>query len=196
MKLLVGVLALTLSAPAAAEPRADPDAVAPAEDARARASYARGRSLAARGRYQEALAEFSTGYTSSARPQFLFNMAECSRALGDVSHARQNYQRYLDEAPRGPLATIARRRIEALPGAMPPAPMPAPADAVPDSTEPSGRGAIELVVMPRREDASPSAWRSPWPWVGAGVAVLAGSVAVYALSRDGGGCGGGCVDLR
>lgn len=194
MTLAAGVLTLALlgSTATANELRSRDGS---ADDARARASYARGKALAAKGRFDEALAEFSTGYSSSRRPQFLFNMGECARALGDVSHARQHYAHYLLDAPTGPLATIARRRIEALPAALPPAPMPAPADVV-DDTPPSSRGAVDVVVVPPREDDARSTWKSPWPWVGAGVAVIAGSVAVYALSRDGGGCGAGCVDLR
>jgi hypothetical protein len=102
------VLALLPARPAVADDKLDADA---------KLAFERGQTLYKDGRYAEARAEFSAGYELSHRAQFLFNMAECSRLNSEPTLARQQYERYLSEAPGGDLATLARQRLAALPPA-------------------------------------------------------------------------------
>jgi tetratricopeptide (TPR) repeat protein len=67
---------------------------------RARTHFEAGRALYQLGNYTEALREFAAGYELAPRPQFLLNLGQCYRKLGDLGHARAMYQRYLDDAPR------------------------------------------------------------------------------------------------
>ena len=61
----------------------------PAADRAAREHNDRGKQLVDRRAFADAFDEFSAGYDASGRPQFLFNMAECQRALGKP-HARES----------------------------------------------------------------------------------------------------------
>lgn len=99
-------------------------------DADAKLAYERGAALYKAHHYADARAAFSSGYQLSGRAEFMFNMAECSRLGNDPSVAREQYERYLKEAPAGPLAELARKRLAALP--------PAPSTAVePDAPPPA-----------------------------------------------------------
>lgn len=66
---------------------------------RARTHFEAGRALYQLGSYVEARREFAAGYELAPRPQFLLNLGQCDRKLGDLTTARQNYQRYLHDAP-------------------------------------------------------------------------------------------------
>jgi hypothetical protein len=80
----------------------------------AKQSYERGRQLAGESKYTQAYDAFSAGYDASHRPVFLFNMAECARALDDAPRARNLYQQFLAVSPTGDLASTARTRLAAL----------------------------------------------------------------------------------
>ncbi len=91
---------------------ANPSAKADAEsDARAR--FEAGQAHVDARRFEEAYAEFEAGYAASPRPLFLFNMAECARFAGRATDARRDYERYLTADPNGPMASAARRELEA-----------------------------------------------------------------------------------
>lgn len=85
------VLVLALSARAEAE---SAEAVA-----LARTHFDAGRALYKLGHYTEAIREFSAGYELLPRPQFLLNLGQCYRKLDDFEHARELYQKFLDQAP-------------------------------------------------------------------------------------------------
>jgi tetratricopeptide (TPR) repeat protein len=80
---------------AAAEPTAE-------QVKEARAHYERGKALYTLGQYAEAIREFSAGYLAAPRPQFLLNLGQCHRKLGELGRAREMYQKFLDEAPGAP----------------------------------------------------------------------------------------------
>ena len=96
----------------------------------AKQSFERGRQLAGEAKWTQAFDAFSAGYDASHRSVFLFNMAECARALDDAPRARGLYQQYLTASPTGDLAETARARLAAMPGPVTPAttttPPPAP----------------------------------------------------------------------
>jgi tetratricopeptide (TPR) repeat protein len=190
---------------------------ASAADKEAKASYGRGRKLSAEGHYAEALAAFSHGYELSHLPAFLFNMGECARALGDLERARDYYERFLAAESRGASADLARQRLAELPPApvappvitestpvvpvVPPPPVTEPGPRPPDLTvKPPAQIAASPALVPteaaQKEHAAP-VWKSPWLWVGVGVAIIAGSVAIYAATQgDRDVCPAGCVDAR
>lgn len=89
-------------------------------DADAKLAYERGAALYKARHYAEARTAFSSGYQLSGRAEFMFNMAECSRLGNEPTVAREQYERYLKEAPTGPLAELARKRLAALPPAVEP----------------------------------------------------------------------------
>jgi len=86
---------------------ADPDA--------ARAHFDRGQELVHAGDYRQAREEFSQSFELSAHPAFLFNMAECSRMLGETATARAQYERYIALELDLKLRAMAQQRLASLP---------------------------------------------------------------------------------
>jgi len=90
----VTVLALTLALVGVANmARADDKTV------RARAHSEAGRALYSIGDYDAALREFVIGYQLVPKPQFLVNLGQTYRKLGQIDKAREMYGKYLTEAP-------------------------------------------------------------------------------------------------
>jgi tetratricopeptide (TPR) repeat protein len=85
-----------------------------AAEASGRAHFQRGQRLSARGDYAAAYREFEAGYAATARPLFLFNMAEAARASGDAVKARTSYLAFLRADPGNALAATARARLAEL----------------------------------------------------------------------------------
>ena len=159
----------------------------------AKTLYAQGQTLFAAGHYREAREHFLAGFELSHKPAFVFNAAECARLLGDRDAARADYERYLQLEPDGKQATLARERLAALapppappPVSAPPPPAPAPPIAAPAvvaahvTSEPTVTGTTALAVA---RPAADSGHKVLWIGVGAGVALVAGAVAVYAATR-------------
>jgi tetratricopeptide (TPR) repeat protein len=65
----------------------------------ARQHFELGRALFKQGRYQQALKEFESGYQMVPKPQFLLNMGQAHRHLGEFDEAARMYERFLAEAP-------------------------------------------------------------------------------------------------
>jgi tetratricopeptide (TPR) repeat protein len=179
----------------------------PTSDQLAKDHYARAKELVAKKQYAAAYDEFSVGYDLSDRPQFLFNMAECKRLLGDAPHARQLYQSYLQATPQGDLADLARTRLAEL--GPPPAPVVAPAPPPPPAPPPTVAPAPKAVdlqlhaeppppAMPPLVDhpASPPLWHRTSFWMGVGAAVVVGTAVIYAATRGPSCTSPTCVDLR
>jgi tetratricopeptide (TPR) repeat protein len=64
---------------------------------RAKTHFVAGRALYELGNYPEAIREFSAGHRLAPRPQFLLNLGQCYRKLGDLEQARAMYRRFLGE---------------------------------------------------------------------------------------------------
>jgi tetratricopeptide (TPR) repeat protein len=74
--------------------RADDEAIA-----KAKACFERGRAAYEQARYDEAVREFRDGYALSPRPLFLVNLGQAYRQLGRLDEAREEYRRFLEQAP-------------------------------------------------------------------------------------------------
>lgn len=168
-------------------------------DAATRARFERGLALFEQAEYADARAEFAAGYGLSGLPLFLFNMAECARLAGDEAAARSDYLRYLEAEPEGEYALLARQRLKELgadaPRAREPAPrVPTPAEAARQVTPPVEPDTVEVTTTKRPREGW---WSRRWPIVTAvGVAVVGGTVAAYAFTRNDGCDGCTVVDLR
>jgi hypothetical protein len=211
---LTFLLTLTLlwSPTAGAQPQTETTGQPDATE-RARQHFENGQRLVDEGRFANAYTEFERGYELSGRPLFLFNMGECARQMGDDERARRAYERYLEQDPGGQLAATAQQRLAALPRGQPPSrgptsgpaataepppaaapkpPLTPPAQEAPPPTPP-GLVGLDQPPVPK----GPPVWKRWELWAGVGAAVVAGSVVVYATTREGSaGCGAGCIDLR
>jgi tetratricopeptide (TPR) repeat protein len=155
------------------------------------------------GRYREAARAYQRGYRLSHRPGFLINIAHCQVRLGRLDLAREQYRRFLTEAPDAPHAARVARALADIEAQL--APPPAASPASPEPTEPAEVAAVGLAEPPplplgardrlHQPSAAEQALRAPapvpgtstrrwvWPAVGVAAAVVAGTVAVFA-ARD------------
>jgi tetratricopeptide (TPR) repeat protein len=156
------------------------------------------------GRYREAARAYQRGYRLSHRPGFLINIAHCQVRLGRLDLAREQYRRFLTEAPEAPHAARVARALADIEAQLAPPPAATPASPEPtESPEVAAVGRAEPPPLPlgardrlHQPSAAEQALRaltpapvpvtSPrrWVWPAVGVAaVVAGMVAVFA-ARD------------
>ena len=171
----------------------------------AQRAYAEGKRLYDVGEYAKALAEFKRAYLNYEEASFLYNMAQCHRALGDKKEAIRAYKSYLRNSPNAALAADVRRIVGELeaaleqernaseasaraaasppPGTLPPAheitvsPAAAPAtvSATPATT-------LEVAATPPAKHARKTWW--VWPVVGVVVAGAAVGIAVGVTQKQ------------
>jgi tetratricopeptide (TPR) repeat protein len=129
---------IALVAALASPARADDDS-----DTRARAHYEIGLGLYRLGDYRAALREFAAGYELVPKAGFLINLGQTYRKLGDLSHARDMYKKFLAEVPASDPARAQAEQvlldIEAQLRAQPPPreePTPPPPPPPPTVSEP------------------------------------------------------------
>jgi tetratricopeptide (TPR) repeat protein len=84
--------------------------------AEARRHYKQGTTYYNLNHFKEALAEYEAAYLAAAAPEFLFNIAQCHRKLGNRQEALAFYRSYLRNAPRAPNRAEVERRIAELEG--------------------------------------------------------------------------------
>ncbi len=173
MTTLLAVLACTLvlgSAPIA-NAQDEPEAAAEV----AKKHFFRGEKLFALGRFGDALAAYEAAFEAQPLPEFLFNIGQCYRNLGNYRSAMFSFRKYLKLRPEAAnrdavLALIRKLEAElaeansatAVPTADPPAP---PAATARSSSKPI--------------------YRQWWFWTGiAAVAVGTGAVVVWETQSD------------
>jgi tetratricopeptide (TPR) repeat protein len=81
-------------------------------------AYAEGKRLYDVGDYAKALEQFKLAYLNYEDPSFLFNMAQCHRALGDKQEAIRAYKSYLRNSPDAANAGDVRRIVAELESAV------------------------------------------------------------------------------
>lgn len=149
----------------------------------AKRHFERGQKLYTLTKFREALDEYQQAFDARPIPDFLFNIGQCYRNLGDYDAAIFSYKKYVAAAPDAPnraqveqliVDLQARkdqedaRRLGLQPAPPPPAaPAPAAAPAPPPPDRP-------IYVR----------W---WFWTGVGVVAAGAGVATYELTRPGSG---------
>ncbi|MCC6751441.1 MAG: tetratricopeptide repeat protein [Deltaproteobacteria bacterium] len=199
--LLVPLLAiLALATSVQGQARAD-------SAARARRHHQEGVSFFQAGRLREALEAFKAGYALSSRPEFLLNLAQCHRALGQPKEAISHLETFLRKAPAHPLRRAVEQTLAQLrqatgssEGESAPPAKPGPSERAPVEPAPSRQPVVKTPTAPRLAQPSPTPLTHPpvapapprrrstaWKWiVGFGGAVLvvgAGVTAVYFGTR-------------
>jgi tetratricopeptide (TPR) repeat protein len=182
--------------------------------AEARRQFIIGERLFRAGRYREAARAYQRGYRLSRRPGFLINIAHCQVRLGRPELAREQYRRFLAEAPDAPhAAQVARALAEIDARLAPPAQTLAtsaspPAKAAPSPATATAAALVAVVEPPPlpltardqlhqptaaeqalRLQAPPPAPRSSgprwlWPVVGVAAAALVTGTVAVLAGRD------------
>ena len=80
----------------------------------AKQAYTEGKRHYDLGEYDAALAAFKTAYLNYEEPVFLFNIAQCYRALGDRPEAVRSYRAFLRNWPKAPNREQVERIIAEL----------------------------------------------------------------------------------
>ena len=143
----------------------------------ARRHFERGEKLYALTRFSEALDEYQKAFDAKPIPDFLFNIGQCYRNLGDYDAAIFSYRKYLTLAPEAP----NRAQVEQLIGEL---------SAQKDQSDTRRLGlARRRAAEPPPRDAAPAdrpIYTRWWFWTGALVLGAAGGVAVYEVTRPSG----------
>lgn len=168
-----------------------------ADQAQARIHFEKGKTLFEVDEYRKAIEEFKAAHIEKADPAFLYNIGECYRRLGEVQEALVFYRRFLSLAPANdPSRRIVESRIADLKAVadepratrVEPAAEPATSESsVHLAAAPTPPEAPTLVAEPG-PPADGSAGSKPfyargWFIAAVGVALVAGAVGIWALSR-------------
>lgn len=161
--------------------------VAAADDAGMKAAkrhFERGQQLYALTKFREALDEYQQAYEARPIPDFLFNIGQCYRNLGDYDSAIFSYKQYLAAAPAAPHRAQVEQLIDDLQArkdqedarrlALQPRPPPAAPAAPPTSPAPA-------------PPPDPPLYTRWWFWTGVGAIAAGTGVATYELTRPGSG---------
>jgi tetratricopeptide (TPR) repeat protein len=125
----------------------------------AKAHFRAGDALYQVGRYSEAAREFTLGYELAPRPQFLLNLGQAYRRMGDLPRAALEFERYLNATPASdPRRAEVQQMIDEL-HAAPPPPEPSPSP----SPEPPAVSFHVGEVMPLLVPRALAAAQSPSP---------------------------------
>jgi len=151
--------------------------VASAEDAAMRSAkrhYERGQKLFALQKFDEALDQFQQAFDAKPIPDFLFNIGQCHRNLGDYEAAVFSFKRFLKLDPD----TANREQVEEL---------------ITELEEKMARDDARKRRLGKGGGASSSSasstpvYKKWWFWTGVVVVGAAGGVGIYAATSGGDG---------
>lgn len=179
-----------------------------ADQAQARLHFERGKTYFEVDDYRKAIEEFKAAHVEKADPAFLYNIAECYRHLGETREALVFYRRFLSLSPANDRTrpTVERRiaELQALPDptvtaqAEPPpesdrvsAIAPPRSASLPPPLPPTAStapAATTLITEPGasdgNDDRAKPVYTRGWFIAAVGLAVVAGAVGIWALSRS------------
>jgi tetratricopeptide (TPR) repeat protein len=149
----------------------------------AKRHFERGEKLYALTKFSDALDEYQKAFDAKPIPDFLFNIGQCYRNLGDYDSAIFSYQKYLKLAPDAP----NRERVEQLISDL---------EAKRDQTDTERLG-LQRKQKPEREPPEPPGpfgeqapdrpvYKKWWFWTGVAVVGVAGGVGIYEVTRSSG----------
>jgi tetratricopeptide (TPR) repeat protein len=149
----------------------------------AKRHFERGEKLYALTKFREALDEYQKAFDAKPIPDFLFNIGQCYRNLGDYDAAIFSYRKYLKFAPDAP----NRDKIEQLIADL---------EAKQDQSD-TRRDTQRLgLARNRRPDPEPEepgepspdrpVYKTWWFWTGIAVVGVAGGVGIYEVTKSSG----------
>jgi tetratricopeptide (TPR) repeat protein len=165
------VVILALCSSAMAVPR-----VAHADDPAmrsARRHYDRGEKLFALGKFSEALDEYQRAFDAKPVPEFLFNIGQCHRNLGDYDAAIFSFKKYLKLEPDAPNREKVEKLIDEL-------------EAKKGRDDTQHFGLIKKPPPPPPPPAETPIYGKWWFWTGIAVVGAAGGVGIYEATKPGG----------
>lgn len=159
--------------------------VAAADDAatrNAKRHFERGQKLYTLTKFREALDEYQQAFDARPIPDFLFNIGQCYRNLGDYDAAIFSYKKYLAGAPDAPNRPQVEQLIVDLQARKDQED--ARRLALPPPTPPGTAATAGPAPAPPPDRPIYTRW---WFWTGVGVVAAGAGVATYELTRPGSG---------
>jgi tetratricopeptide (TPR) repeat protein len=152
--------------------------VARADDPAMRAAkrhFDRGEKLYALAKFSEALDEYQKAFDAKPIPDFLFNIGQCYRNLGDYDSAIFSYKKYLKLAPDA----SNRDKVEAL---------------IEDLEQKKDQGNTQRLGLATKKHTDDNPEHPPdqpiytkwWFWAGVAVVGTAGGIGIYEATKSGG----------
>ena len=140
----------------------------------ARSHFDAGNQHYAAGRYTEAIQQFQAGYALVPRPNFLVNLGQAYRKLGDLARAKESYVAYVRALPQNSalrdqaLQVLAEIEVQ-LQEQKGSAPTPTPERAATPATadQPGRHADTDTAAAPESHRRQARTWR-PWRWPAAG----------------------------
>lgn len=166
MLLSLAVPVALLATPHAA--RADDGTIA------ARKHFEKAEKLFGLGRFAEARVEYEAAYEAKPLPEFLYNIGQCHRNLGDFQSAIFSFRRYLDLKPDASNRKAVEKLIADLEEELAASERPDP--IVPPNDPPGGEP---------HDDGKRPIYKKWWFWTGIAAVAAAGTGATVALTRGG-----------
>jgi tetratricopeptide (TPR) repeat protein len=150
----------------------------------AKRHFERGEKLYALAKFREALDEYQKAFDAKPIPDFLFNIGQCYRNLGDYDSAIFSYRKYLKLAPDAPNRDKVEQLISDLEAKQ----------AQSDTQRDTQRLGLRQNPPPEPQPAEPAVEHEPdrpvykrwWFWTGIAVVGVAGGVGAYELTRSSG----------
>lgn len=137
----------------------------------ARRHFDKADKLFALGRFDEALEQYQKAFDAKPIPDFLFNIGQCYRNLGDYDNAIFSFRKFLTLEPETPRRADVELLIDELE---------------------AKKAQAEMLARDRKSQERKPAPRSPpvtkrwWFWTGLAALAAAGGGTVYFLTRDDG----------
>jgi len=148
----------------------------------ARRHYERGLKLFNLQKFDEALEQYQKAFDAKPIPDFLFNIGQCQRNLGDYEAAIFSFKRYLKLLPDAD----NREKVESL------------IDELEEKIDEANTERMRLGKRPKERDPDEDPDEQPeqlegkpvykkwWFWTGMAVVGVAGGVGIYAATRGNG----------
>ena len=137
----------------------------------AKRHFERGEKVFALGKFDEALDEYQKAFDAKPIPDFLYNIAQCYRNLGDYDQAIFSFKKFLQLAPDAPNRESVERTISQLE----------------DKRQREGGKKFVTktpsITTPHSNDTP--IYKQWWFWTGVAVVGVAGGTGIYLGTRSG-----------
>jgi tetratricopeptide (TPR) repeat protein len=155
-----------------------------ADDAATRSAkkhYLKGEKLFALGKFDKALDEYQQAFDAKPLPDFLYNIGQCYRNLGDLDQAIFSFKKYLQLSPEASdrdkvdklIAELQQKLDEEQSKKIVPTPPPQQPQPQPQPQQPQPPVAHTPI------------YKTWWFWTGVAVVAVGGSVGIYEAAKGG-----------
>jgi len=174
---IVRLIVIAIVALSCARARADDAATKSAKR-----HYAKGEKLFALGKFDKALDEYQQAFDAKPLPDFLYNIGQCYRNLGDLDQAIFSFKKYLRLSPDASdrdkveklIAELEDKRDRSKATEVLPPPQPPPQPVQPTPAAPTKTVPVEHTPI----------YKTWWFWTGVAAVSVGGSIGIYEATKS------------